>query len=191
MNIQSKKVGRGLSIWQTTWRRIADHVATRFRMTSAEAESLRTHNISQLIAAIPFLAGCENPTRVAISNLAVYLMSLGTTKQSFNATPEDSADIFARLRLARYQGGDQAIILRGMSLLALNMLEDYKRDAEDDTAKGKYNPIATGDWNYEELHEELMQNILAVDCPQMDEIVTVEEVKDSFWNNSSFPGWFF
>ena len=191
MTIRTQKVRDQVSTQKQTWFAICDKVGARFRMTHEELEQLRNHTISELIASIPYLAGCENPERTAISNLAVYLMSLGATKSAFCATPEDDADVFARLRMARYEGGDAAVIRRGMSLIALNMITDYRRDAEADLAAGKYNPIASGAWEYDQLHDELLQNILTVDCPQMDEISTVEEVKNSFWGIDSRPGWMF
>ena len=51
--------------------------------------------------------------------------------------------------------------------------------------------LASGAWDYEQLHNELLDNILTVDCPQMDEIATVEEVKNGFWGMNGRPGWFF
>ena len=191
MTIQSQKVVDSVSTWTSTWLTISEKVATRFRMTNEELEELRGHTISKLIASIPFLAGCENPERTAISNLAVYMMSVGATKDAFCATPADDADVFARLRMARYEGGDPAVIRRGMSLIALNMITDYQRDVEDDLAAGKYNPIANGTWDFQQLHDELLDNVLTIDCPQMDEIATVEEVKNGWWGYGSGGGWLF
>ena len=77
-----------------------------------------------------------------------------------------------------------------MSLIALNMLSDYRRDVELDASIGKYNPIGAGDWNYDEKLDELLTSISAVDSPEMDDIVEVHTIMNSLWNFMSFPDWF-
>ena len=128
--------------------------------------------------------------RTSLANLSVYMMYVGPTKEVFNATPQDDTDIFARLDLARFIGGRQEIVDRGVALLALNMLADYRRDVVFDIANGKHNPVATGAWEYDDLEAELLQQITAVDCPQMDAIITAPEIMDALWLNGMFPNWF-
>lgn len=190
MTIATQKVSRASRWTESTWLEISDHVARTFRLSAEEELQFRSSHIAKLLGAIPFLAECNNPMRSAISNLAVYMMSVGSAKDAFNATARDDHDVFARLKLARYEGGDQAVIDRGMALIALNMIADYKRDVEHDRSIGKYNPIGAGVWDYGELRDKLLANVESVDCPEMDEIIDVHTVMNVFWNYDAFPNWF-
>lgn len=190
MTNQVQKVESATRWSESTWSGIASHVAEVFHLDEEQTQALMDTKIAELIAAIPFLAGSSNPERVAIANLAVYMASISSTKPLFNATPADDHDIFARLDLARYPDGDQRIIDRGMALIALNMLADYRRDVIFDVANQKHNPIATGAWDFEELRANLLERIESVDCPQMDRISTAREIVNAKWWAGAFPSWF-
>lgn len=190
MTIATLKVCRAARFTESTWLGLTDHVAREFGMSAERLEMLRAKDIARLIAAIPFLAGCENAAETAKANLRHYVMSCGVGRQIYAATPDNSSGVFGRLSPAKYQGGDEAVILRGMSLIALNMLADYKRDVELDRSMGKYNPIGAGDWNYDEKYAELMSNVTAIECPEMDEIVEVHTIMNHWWNFDAFPSWF-
>ncbi len=190
MTISTEKVRRASQWTEGTWSAITDLVAREFGMSERMIQALRSKGIARLIGAIPFLAGCDDPAELAVTNLRHYVMSCGIGKKLYAATVENSTDVFGRLSPARYQGGDEAIIRRGMSLLALNMLTDYNRDVELDRSLGKYNPIGAGDWSYEEKAEELLASIAAIDCPDMDEIVDVHTIMNSSWSFFGLPGWF-
>ena len=190
MTVSTQKVSRVSQWTENTWLETTDHVAREFGLADRSVCALRAKNIARLIGAIPFLAGCENPERTAIANLSHYVMSCGVGKELYAASPGNSTDVFGRLAPARYVGGDSAIIRKGMSLIALNMLSDYRRDVELDASIGKYNPIGAGDWNYDEKLDELLTSISAVDSPEMDDIVEVHTIMNSLWNFMSFPDWF-
>lgn len=190
MTIATQKVSRASRWTESTWLEISDHVAQTFRLSEEETVQFRASHIAKLLGAIPYLAGCDNPMRCAVSNLAVYMMSVGSAKEAFNATAGDDQDVFARLKLARYDGGDQAIIDRGMALIALNMIADYKRDVIFDVANEKHNPVASGAWDYAEVAGALIGQIEAVDCPEMDDIADVHTIVDKNWAWSSWPSWF-
>jgi hypothetical protein len=183
-------VNRATQWTESTWSEITDHVAKTFRMTDEERMGLENHEISKLLAAIPFLAGCEQPMRTSLANLSIYMMSIRSGKEVFNASDADDEDILARLRLARFHGGDQQIVDRGMALIALNMLADYRRDVILDIANEKHNPIATGVWDYESIAADLVATVEAIECEEMDRISTVETIVDKFWNAEFFPQWF-
>ena len=153
------------------WPEIAEAVGLSFRMDEEERARLHDKPVAKLIAAIPFLAGCDQPARTAVAHLGTYILSVRETKPFFNAEPTDDGDILARLRLImNFRGGDEAIIDRGMALLALTMIVDYDRDVQIDSAIGKYNPVASGAFDYDIMYSTLMRRIEAVDCPAMDEI---------------------
>jgi len=106
--------------------------------------------IAKLIAAIPFLAGCEDAERTAVAHPAPTCLSTREDEALFQCQPEDRISVLERLRLgSNFKGGDRRIIDRGLCLLALNMVSDYHRDIEEDAALGKYNPIAAGAWDFE------------------------------------------
>lgn len=164
------------------WPEIAESIATAFRMDHEEAEWLENKRIAKLIGAIPFLAGCDQPGRTAVTHVSTYLLSIKDTKPFFNADPADDIDILERLRLImNFRGGDPRIIDKGMSLLALSMLDDYKRDIHIDDTLGKYNPVAVGAFDYESTRADLLRRIETVACPQMDEILNSDMGTESYW----------
>ena len=190
VTIATKKVRRASQWSESSWSATTDLVAREFGLGDRKLQALRAKGVARLIGAIPFLAGCDNPSELALANLGHYVTSCGIGKKLYAATAENSTNVFGRLNPAQYQGGDEAIIRRGMSLVALNMLADYNRDVELDRSLGKYNPIGAGDWNYEEKLEELLANVEAVECPEMDEIIGVHTIMNSAWSFLSLPGWF-
>ncbi|HUX37493.1 MAG TPA: hypothetical protein VMV44_06275 [Rectinemataceae bacterium] len=167
---------------EESWLAISDEVARAFRMTPAEAEAFRRHKIARLIASIPFLAGCANAGRTAVAHLGTYILSGRETKHWFDATARDSSSVLERLWLiADFRGGNAKIIERGLKLLALNMISDYRRDVAEDAALGKYNPIAAGDFDFRRTVEDLEWSILSTSCPEMDGIISIGEMPLGFW----------
>jgi hypothetical protein len=167
---------------ESKWMEISDRVAGAFRMTPDERERLSQGRIAKLIAAIPFLAGCEDAERTAVAHLGTYLLSTRETKCYFNARSEDGASVLERLRLgSNFKGGDARIIEKGLCLLALNMVSDYKRDIEEDERLGKYNPIAACAWNFEDTVVDLEYKIVSVVCEEMDKIAPIDAIPLDFW----------
>jgi hypothetical protein len=164
------------------WAEISGRVAEAFRMTEDEREELRGSRIAKLIAATPFLAGCDDAERTAVAHLGTYLLSIRETKPYFNTRPEDARGPLERLRLiSSFSGGDRRIIERGLCLLALNMVSDYKRDIEEDERLGKYNPIAAGAWDFEDTVVDLQYKIISVECEEMEEIAPMAAIPMAFW----------
>ncbi len=165
----------------TRWENIAGAVADAFRMDDAEYEWLKNKNLAKLIAAIPFLAGCGDPDRTAVIHLGAYIMSL-RIKTLANAQPSDDAGLFRRLEMINnFIGGDKAIIEKGMSLIALNMIADYARDIEEDRLFGKYNPVDSGAFDYEAEKKRLEGIITSVQCTEMDDIMNLDEAVEMYW----------
>jgi hypothetical protein len=153
-------------------------------MTEHERQRFRRGMVAKLIAAIPFLAGCEDAERTAVSHLGTYLLSVRETKPYFNARPEDGASPLERLRLgSNFKGGDQRIIEKGLCLLALNMVSDYQNDIEEDERLGKYNPIAAGAWDFKTMVEDLEWKIINVPCEEMDSIAPIRAIALAWWAN--------
>ncbi len=158
------------------WERDLLNVAEAFAMDESERTRFAAKPIARLIAALPYLAGCDRPERTAIEHLGVYVLSVRSTRNAFFASPEDDHDVLARLEpIMRFRGGDRSIIDRGMALIALIMVVDYSRDMGIDRVLGKHNPIASGAWDAEEMTTELRMRIAAIDCPQMEAIMGSSE----------------
>jgi len=68
-----------------------------------------------------------------------------------------------------------------MDLIALNMISNYKKDAENDKAIGKYNPLNEGKWDYKEISEKLIQNIKKSITSEISEIYTVDDAVKGLW----------
>jgi hypothetical protein len=183
MSIYNTSVAKATDLFtEVKWEELCDAVSLAFRFTEDERQFLKEKSVARLIAAIPFLAGCEDAERTSIAHLGTYLLSVKETKRYFNANPEDSQSVVERLRLiGNFKGGNQAIIDRGMNLLALNMISDYRRDAEEDVFLRKFNPVSVGDFDYAASVAELTERIEEVPCPEMDRIMTLSVAPLTLW----------
>ena len=174
--------------FEATWSKIADSVADAFRMTPHEREWFHNKPVARLIAAIPLMAGCHDAERTAVAHLGTYLLSIKETKPYFNARPQDDIDVFERLRLGmNFVGGDEAVIDKGMSMLALCMVIDYARDAVEDRTSSKYNPVDSGAFDYGTIREGLEDRIQAVECPEMESILRGFDTQDGWWGINALP----
>ncbi len=177
---QESAVKKSISIF-TEWDNIAGSVADAFRMDKEDREWLQNKNLAKLIASIPYLAECEDPGRTAITHLGAYILSI-RIKTVANCQPTDDVDLFRRLEMINnFIGGDQAIIQKGMSLIALNMIADYARDIEEDRMFGKYNPVDSGAFDYEHEKNQLEAIITSVKCREMDEIMSMDASVRGVW----------
>ncbi|MFA7568083.1 MAG: hypothetical protein WCY01_13735 [Alkalispirochaeta sp.] len=166
-----------IAAFEAQWTTIVDSTAAAFRMDAAETEWLRTKPVARVIGAIPFLAGCRNAARTAVTHLGTYLLSIRETKPFYNANSEDDGDILDRLKLiSTFDGGNRAIIDRGMALIGLSMILDYNRDVQIDAALGKHNPLTTGAFDFEKAYADLVGRVEAVDCPEMEVLLSLEDV---------------
>jgi hypothetical protein len=134
------------------WKEALGHLAT---VIGAEADRYAKVPAAKLTAAIPYLAGSEDPDRFAVSNLLT-LHAATKARALFNHRPGDDEDIFRRL--AAFHVGNHAdpkIVDHGLTLLALISLGDHEHDAAADKKAGKYNPLNSGKWDAKALRKEL------------------------------------
>lgn len=169
---------------EARWLELVDRVSLLFHVSEDRKEKILRNKAMKLTAAIPFIAGCRNPMRTALSHLTIYTAAASEGgKDVFGHRFSDNDDLFTRLeRISHFEGGDERLIDRGMALLALAMLEDHKADAEEDRLKGKYNPVNSGAWNYEETAAKLKSRIKALPCQAMDSIYGPDQAP-SYWNS--------
>lgn len=168
---------------ESNWNDLTDRMALLFNFAEEKKALFKNNRLARLIGAIPFLAGCDQPIRTALSNLTVtYLASHEAGKDVFTHNFSDNESLMKRLEpISHFPNGNPIIADRGMKLLAVIMLSDHNKDKVLDEENGKYNPVSSSIWNYEELIKKLGDQILAVDCPQMDEIISFHEAKASWW----------
>jgi len=181
-NVTNSVMSKSDLFTEAKWTQISSDVADAFRMDESERAWFAEKRIAKLIAAIPFLAECEDAERTAVAHLGTYLLSIRETKKYFNAKPEDSESISERLRLGMsFKGGNPEIIDRAMSLIALVMIWDYRRDAEEDVFLRKYNPVSMGDFDFEMNVTALEEKIKRIPCPEMDRILPLAVTPDVYW----------
>ena len=165
------------------WERLSDGVAAAFRLTPHEKEIFKSRPVAELIGALPFLAGADDPERTAIRNLGVYLLSVrGATEPYFNPVPADDTDLFRRLRpYTEMRGGNQAIIDKALNLLAYHMVCDYERDVQEDGDSGQYNPVGAGVLDAKSVKLACLDQWKTISCPAMDEVM--EAGTEAWWWN--------
>jgi hypothetical protein len=166
------------SIWETVTR----HVAETVRLSVGELDALQRVSTAKLIAAIPYIAECRDPDRVAVQHLTTYLLA-ERVQMIFDHRESDDGDVFARLeRISHFPGGNAQLIRRGMNLLALIMISGYITSAETDRRDSVYSPVASGAWDPEAMQSRLVKEIRGVASPEMDAIIDVEQAIRGAWN---------
>lgn len=165
------------------WKNLVERIGTLFNFTEEDKNKLSINKLAQLIGAIPFLAKCDEPYRISLTNLSItYLASHSAGKDVFSHNFTDNQNLFTRLDpINNFSTGNKEIIARGMDLLALVMLSDHKKDQEKDLIHKKYNPVSSGIWNYDLEVQKIQRRLEAFDCPEMDEILSFKEAKAFWW----------
>ena len=106
---------------EARWLELVDRVSLLFHMDADRKEKILGNKAMKLTAAIPFIAGCRNPERTALSHLTIYIAAASEGgKDVFGHNFSDNDDVFTRLeRISHFDGGDERLTGRGMNLLAL------------------------------------------------------------------------
>lgn len=167
------------------WSILAGRAGAVLNYGIAEKEWLKTSRMARLIAATPFLAGCDKAEETAFSHLILYLISLHeSAREIYLHRPADDKDVYTRLfPVSNFLRGDASVLQCCLDLMALTMLANYHQDAEEDRRLGKYNPLNEGKWNYKTESEQLIRSINAHSTPEIAEIYTVEDALKGFWKN--------
>jgi hypothetical protein len=174
----------GLQAFSTeTWDRISGIVASAYSMSPERAAELKANVTARLIASIPYEAGCREPERTALAHAAIYVLaSSDAARRAFDHKPGDDYDVLARLAaVSSFEGGDPAIINRGMKTLAILIIEGYKRDAASDKAKGWYNPVGEGAWDADRLLGALRATLEAGGDSAWSQDLVAKALSDGWW----------
>jgi len=110
--------------------------------------------VARLTAAIPYLAGSEDPDRFAVSNLLTLYASTKAHRLFDHRATDD--DVFRQL--ATFHVGSRSeprVVDYGLTRLALISLAAHETNVEADQKAGKPNPIGTGKWDPAALRHEL------------------------------------
>lgn len=154
------------------WSYFVDEISEVFRLTTEEKESLNASVTAKIIATIPFAAGCMEPERTAIAHLCAFMAELKGFQKYCAHIPEDDISVFNRLnKLSTFRGGDKKIINHGMNILALIMVEGYKKSMKKDEMNGIYNPLVSGNWNYTDIKNKLLNDISLISVPSLDGLI--------------------
>ena len=153
-------------------------------MDASEQSRFTASSAARLVGALPYVAGCKNPERTALSHLAVFILaSQKKARTVFDHAPSDDGDPLARLEsISHFPGGDPAVIRKGMALLALLMLGGYEKDKAKDAASGEYNPLNAGAWKAEEMKTRLRAEAASTQAPELDAILSADDAVRGFWD---------
>ncbi len=167
------------------WEDVSGRARSVLNYGIVQKKWLQESRMARFVAAIPFLAGCDKALRTSFSHLIIYLVSLDeSAKDIFFHSSQDDADIYSRLLpLNLCSGGNPEILQPCRDLLALCMISNYRKDAENDTVVGKYNPLASGIWDGDALIEELTDKINKTITPEISEFYTVQDALRGVWRS--------
>lgn len=169
---------------KATWKRLAATIASGFAMDKERATAFEANVTAKLIGALPYLALCREPERYALAHLSAFVIggAKGPARELFDHKESDNYDALARLSvLGSFEGGDPAIINRGMKLLAIVMIAGYKKDVAADKAAGRYNPVAAGVWKADALIATLKAEVELSPNAEMDSILDAKTALKTFW----------
>lgn len=154
------------------WDYLVDEVSKVFRLNQSEHERLNNSITAKLIAVLPFEAHCREAERTAIAHLCLYMAELQGFHRYCNHNKTDDSDIFRRLTfISTFEDGDEIVIKHGMNILALIMLENYRKSKDLDEKKNIYNPLVSGTWDYRKIKNQLIEEINQIHIPGLDWIL--------------------
>jgi len=166
------------------WENVLSRAGAVLNFGIEKKEQIKNSKIAKLIAAAPYLAGCDKAIETSYSHLIIYLMSFEeSAKDIYFHKPEDDKDIYSRLfPISSFSGGNKEIIQCCMDLSALSMLANYKKDAEMDKETGKYNPINENKWDYQSKSSKLIEVIEKTITSDIISICTIEDAIRGYWS---------
>lgn len=164
------------------WIEIVGRISDLFCLSAKKSREIMFSKTYKLIAAIPFLAGCDEALKTSLSHMAItYMAADNSAKDVFSNSFHDTNFIQKRLeRISHFSGGDREVIDRGMNLLAYMMISDQLKNYEEDSSKSGYSNSSSTDWNPENEQKKLEEMISSTECISMDNIMTLYEAKSGW-----------
>ena len=166
-----------------TWESLVDEVLMGMPQFKDKKQIIQDHRLCRLIGMLPFLASTDNPFRDGFTNLSLFLLSKDSPFGNvYNDQPNEHMDIMRPLiPFCHFSGGDERLLSRGMHLVAMVLLNEYKRNMDRDLDENRYNPLNSGQWNYQAVMETLSLCVDEVPCPLMDDILSREFLPFTNW----------
>ncbi len=167
------------------WEYVLSRAGAVLNFGIEKKEQVKNSKMAKLIAATPYLAGCDKVLETSFSHLIIYLLSLDeSSKDIYFHKFEDDSDIYSRLLpISNFRGGNKIVIQCCIDLTALCMLSNYKKDMEDDEANGKYNPLTVSNWDYNSMSAKLIDNIDKTITVEISKIYSKDDAFKAFWGN--------
>ncbi len=151
---------------------VFESVENIFHLSDKEKVYLEKSNVARFIAALPFVAKCEDAKGKALSHLSIYLAEVRSDGYLGEENGDSIATVYEDLGiLSSFDGGNPAVIQHGMSILALIMLEGYKDSSFTDMEQGIYNPLNDDSWDYYTLKANLLKDIKESPNLELDGII--------------------
>lgn len=168
---------------EDNWKCLVSEVLKGMPELEDQKAYILDHRLCRLIGMLPSIAGTEQPLRDGFTNLSLFLLSKHTpVKDIYDHKPQEDQDIMRPLiPYCHFTGGDERILSRGMHLIAMVLLMDYKKNMDRDLDLNSYNPLNSGQWDYEGIMETLSLCVEDIDCPEMDDILSVDYIPFTPW----------
>jgi hypothetical protein len=167
----------------STWESLVCEVLKGMPGIEDNKDFILKHRLCRLIGMLPFIAGTDNPFRDGYTNLSLFLLSkFNPVTDVYSHQHQDDSDIMHTLiPYCHFSGGDEKLLSRGMHLVAMVLLMDYKINRDRDLDQNRYNPLNSGKWNYEDVMDTLGLCVRDISCPLMDNILSVEYIPFTPW----------
>ncbi len=160
---------------------IMNEVCAEYKITGEEKEKFMKAKMPLFVSFLPFIARTDFPENDARHNLEIYVGERKFYRDRYKHEPIHDQNPFERIKpMCQFSGGDKRIIDKGLSLMCITMLADYKKDQKEDEQKGKYNPLNSGAWMYEEILLKL-KSYLYLPCPVLDSIYSFDVAVEGLW----------
>ncbi len=154
---------------------VFDSATELLHLSALEKSKITMSGVALFIAAMPFVAGCNDAKEKSLTHLSIYVNKIRTLENARDYVPEAASSVYEDLAiLSSFEGGDENIVNHGMLILALIMLESYKDRTFSDLERGVENPLNNGTWDYYILKASLLDDIKGFSCPELDSLVLSE-----------------
>ena len=169
---------------QETWEYLVDEVLMGMPQYLDKRDTIVRHRLCRLIGMLPYIASTDNPVRDGFTNLSLFLLSKDSPVEDvYNDNLSGHKDIMRPLiPFCHFSGGDERLLSRGMHLVAMVLLMDYRKNRDRDLDENRYNPLNSGQWNYNAVMETLSLCVEDVPCPLMDDILSMEFLPFTDWS---------
>lgn len=166
------------------WNTIVKRTQVAMNLSDDETRKVEEHSLLRMFGLLPNFAGCPNPEGTGFLNVLTYLGERKAGRDLFLHSPEHDRDITSRLQPFRniMIQGDQDVVEKGLALASLVMLKDYQEDLQTDREQNKYNPLAAGAWNFEEIQKKLTTTVKRVTSRRLDAVFALGMVTMAWWN---------